>query len=95
VQQDERSAMNRPPQFPPAPPGRRGGGGQGGKKQFDQLEASSLFCPKCRRAVPVRKRLLLVLPDGDRYEYLCAYCSTSVGRKVEETRQKIELLYKP
>ena len=70
------------------------GGGHDSRKQFDQLEASSLFCPKCKKAVPVRKRLLLVLPEGDRYEYLCAYCSSSVGRKMEETKQKIELIYR-
>jgi hypothetical protein len=32
--------------------------------------------------VPVRKRLLLVLPDGDKYEYLCAHCSATVGTKI-------------
>jgi hypothetical protein len=62
-------------------------------KQFDDLEASSLFCPKCKTAVPVRKRLLLVLPEGERYEYLCAYCSTSVGRKIEEVKNKIQLIH--
>ena len=64
-------------------------------RQFDQLEASSLFCPKCKTAVPVRKRLLLVLPDGDRYEYLCPYCSTSVGRKIEETGKPLDMILKP
>jgi hypothetical protein len=63
------------------------------EKQFDELEASSLFCPKCKTAVPVRKRLLLVLPEGERYEYLCARCSTSVGRKVEEAKRKIQLIH--
>ena len=62
-------------------------------RQFDELEASSLFCPRCKTAVPVRKRLLLVLPEGERYEYLCAYCSTSVGRKVKEVTQKIQLIH--
>lgn len=66
---------------------------QQGKRQFDELEASSLFCPKCKAAVPVRKRLLLVLPEGERYEYLCAYCSTSVGRKIEEAKHKIQLIH--
>lgn len=66
---------------------------QEGDRQFDELEASSLFCPKCKAAVPVRKRLLLVLPEGERYEYLCAYCSTSVGRKIEEGRSKIQLIH--
>lgn len=63
------------------------------EKQFDELEASSLFCPKCKAAVPVRKRLLLVLPEGERYEYLCAYCSMSVGRKIEEAKNKIQLIH--
>jgi hypothetical protein len=32
----------------------------------------------------VRERLLLVLPEGELYEYLCATCGTSAGtRKVE------------
>jgi hypothetical protein len=28
---------------------------------FEEFDASQLYCPKCKRAVPVRKRLLLVL----------------------------------
>jgi hypothetical protein len=60
---------------------------------YDQFEASSLFCPRCRQAVPVRKRLLLILPEGDKYEYLCAYCSSSVGTKMEyEEKEDIKLL---
>ena len=35
------------------------------------MEASLLACPKCNRAVKVRKRLLLILPEGDKYEYVC------------------------
>ncbi len=62
------------------------------ERQFDELEASSLFCPKCKTAVPVRKRLLLVLPEGERYEYLCAHCFTSVGRKMKEATSKIQLI---
>ncbi len=64
-----------------------------GNKQFDELEASSLYCPKCKTAVPLRKRLLLVLPEGERYEYLCAHCSTSVGRKMKEATNKIQLIH--
>ena len=83
-----RSRPGRPPyarrQEPPA---------QEGNKQFDDLEASSLYCPKCKTAVPLRKRLLLVLPEGERYEYLCAHCSTSVGRKTKEATNKIQLIH--
>ncbi|MBN2467245.1 MAG: cytoplasmic protein [Deltaproteobacteria bacterium] len=53
-------------------------------RQFDQFEATTLFCSRCRQAVPVRKKLLLVLPDGEKYDYLCPYCGSSVGTKVEK-----------
>ena len=83
-----RSRLGRPPyarmQRPPE---------QEENKQFDELEASSLYCPKCKTAVPLRKRLLLVLPEGERYEYLRAYCSTSVGRKMKEATNKIQLIH--
>jgi hypothetical protein len=50
---------------------------------FEEFDATQLFCPKCKQAVSVRKRLLLVLPEGDKYEYLCAFCSESVGTKID------------
>jgi hypothetical protein len=49
--------------------------------EFEALQASELFCPRCQAARPVRERLLLVLPDGELYEYLCAACGTSVGKR--------------
>jgi hypothetical protein len=49
---------------------------------FREFDATELYCPKCKRPVPVRKRLLLVLPEGDKYEYLCGFCSESVGSKI-------------
>ncbi len=64
----------------------------GPQPSYDQFEASALFCPRCRQAVPVRKRLLLVLPDGDKYEYLCSYCSQSLGTKMEYEQRDINLL---
>lgn len=54
------------------------------RRQFDSLRAMELYCPRCKRATPVRERLLLVLPEGDKYEYLCSYCGTSVGDKIEK-----------
>jgi len=50
---------------------------------FREFDATELYCPKCKRPVPVRKRLLLVLPEGDKYEYLCGFCSESVGYKID------------
>lgn len=51
---------------------------------FERFEASLLACPKCRRAVKVRKRLLLILPEGDKYEYLCPECGSTCGTTVQK-----------
>ncbi len=59
---------------------------------FKELEASELFCPKCQKPVPVRKKLLLVLPEGDKYDYLCPYCSTSVGTKTISQRPQPQII---
>jgi hypothetical protein len=65
------------------------------KPSFEQFEATSLYCPRCKVAVPVRKRLLLVLPEGDQYEYLCVRCSSSVGIKIDKDASPIQLIMKP
>ncbi len=49
------------------------------RPEFERLEASLLLCPHCRVAQPVRRRLLLVLPEGDKIEYLCKTCGASCG----------------
>jgi hypothetical protein len=54
-------------------------------EQFKNLEAQTLYCPRCRAATPVRERLLLVLPDYELHEYRCQVCFSSVGtRKVSQ-----------
>jgi len=53
-------------------------------QSFDQFNASLLYCNKCGRAMPVRERLLLVLPDGELYDYTCEGCNSSVGSKTEK-----------
>jgi hypothetical protein len=50
---------------------------------FKEFEATSLFCARCRRATLVRKRLLLVLPTGNKYDYLCGSCGNAVGGKTD------------
>jgi uncharacterized Zn finger protein len=47
------------------------------------MDATLLACPKCKRAVPVRKRLLLVLPQGDKYLYVCPDCGSTCGETIE------------
>jgi hypothetical protein len=51
------------------------------QQQFGNFTASELYCPKCRRAQPVRERLLLVLPNGELHEFLCSLCGTSLGKR--------------
>jgi hypothetical protein len=52
-------------------------------ESFREFEATSLFCPRCRRATPARSKLLLVLPSGNKYDYVCAECGTAVGAKTD------------
>ena len=67
--------------MPPPRPGRAAR--PAGEGSFEALQASVLFCNRCRAPRPVRERLLLILPDGELNEYLCAACGASVGsRKV-------------
>jgi hypothetical protein len=63
-----------------------------GAEGYAQFEATSLYCPRCKEAVPVRKKLLLILPQGEEYEYLCSRCGTSVGTKIEKGKGDIKVL---
>jgi len=49
--------------------------------QFGSFTASELYCPKCRRAQPVREKLLLVLPSGELHEFLCTGCGGSLAQR--------------
>jgi hypothetical protein len=49
--------------------------------QFENFTASSLYCEKCKAAMPVRERLLLILPDKEIFDYLCTGCASSVGQR--------------
>jgi len=61
-------------------------------RMFKEFNATELYCPKCKQAVPVRKRLLLVLPEGDKYEYLCSFCSESVGFKIDRLTKPMSII---
>jgi hypothetical protein len=50
-------------------------------QQFESLRASSLYCKKCAAAMPVREKLLLVLPEKEIYDYLCTGCASSLGQR--------------
>jgi hypothetical protein len=59
------------------------------QQQFENFTASSLYCEKCKAAMPVRERLLLVLPDREIYDYLCTGCGSSVGRREITAGEKL------
>lgn len=61
-------------------------------QQYGSFEASELFCPRCRQSRPVRKYLLLVLPTGNKYDYRCAVCATSVGSKTDSDSTEFQTL---
>ncbi len=59
------------------------------QQQFENFRASSLYCNKCKAAMPVRERLLLVLPDKEIYDYLCTGCASSVGQREVTAGEKL------
>ena len=59
------------------------------QSQFKSLRASSLYCSKCKNAMPVRERLLLVLPEKEIYDYLCTGCASSVGQREVTSAEKL------
>lgn len=60
------------------------------EKNYEAFRASLLYCNTCARAMPVRERLLLVLANGELYDYLCRGCGNSLGTKTEKTHKEIQ-----
>lgn len=54
---------------------------------YRDFDATELFCPRCKKAVPVRKKLLLILSNGEKYDYSCVFCGTSVGDKMVNQKE--------
>ncbi len=59
---------------------------------YDEFEASELFCSRCQKSTPVRKKLLIVLPSGNKFEYLCSVCGNSVGSKMDDDSSAFSIL---
>lgn len=59
------------------------------QQQFENFTASSLYCDKCKAPMPVRERLLLVLPDKEIFDYLCTGCGSSVGSREVTAGEKM------
>lgn len=71
---------------------RRGPRASGAGGDFKRFQASELFCPRCRAPRPVREFLLLVLPDGELFEYRCAACGESLGKRRVQGGEQVPLL---
>ena len=54
------------------------------RPDFESFDATELWCPTCKSSRPVRRRLLLVLPNGDQYEYLCVDCGRTLGSRSDD-----------
>ena len=63
--------------------------GRMSQQQFENFTASSLYCEKCKAAMPVRERLLLILPGKEIYDYLCTNCASSVGQREVTAGEKL------
>lgn len=64
------------------------------RSSYRDFDATELFCPNCKRAVPVRKRLLLILSGGEKYDYTCVFCGTSVGDKMVTEQDNLRIVTK-
>ena len=64
------------------------------RETYRDFDATELYCPRCKRAVRVRKRLLLILPQGEKYDYSCVFCGASVGDKLVTTRDNARIVLK-
>jgi hypothetical protein len=62
------------------------------RQSYKDFDATELFCPQCKKAVPVKKRLLLILPEGEKYDYSCVYCGTSVGDKLVKEKGNLNVI---
>lgn len=52
-------------------------------RQFKNFGATHLYCNNCAKSMPVREKMLLELPDGALFDYLCVGCSESLGTRKE------------
>ena len=51
------------------------------EESFRKLNASELYCPNCKKSMPVREKMLLVLGSGNLDDYVCVKCQTSLGTR--------------
>jgi hypothetical protein len=55
---------------------------------YEDFDATELLCLHCKVAVPVLKKLFLILPEGEKYVYLCSRCGREVGEKLVTIKEQ-------
>ena len=63
-------------------------------KQYEDLQATFLYCNHCGGSMSVREKLLLILPDGYLFEYLCTNCGQAVGDKKTKLKPEDRMFLK-
>lgn len=53
------------------------------ENDYESFDATALYCPKCKNPMPVRKKLLLILPKGNLFSLVCVSCGSVLGKKTE------------
>lgn len=61
--------------------------------QYKDFTATRLYCDNCGCSMSVKERLLLILPDGYLYEYICVGCGKTVGDKRVSLSEQDKLLF--
>ncbi len=62
-------------------------------EQYKDFKATFLYCDNCSGSMPVREKLLLVLPDGYLFEYICCNCGKTVGDKKVSLDKEDRILF--
>lgn len=62
-------------------------------QQYKDFLATRLYCDNCNASMPVKEKLLLILPDGYLYEYVCQGCGKAIGDKKVSLSEEDRILF--
>jgi hypothetical protein len=63
------------------------------RDQYKDFRATRLYCDNCQKSMPVREKLLLILPEGYLYDYICLGCGKSIGDKKVSLSEEDRILF--
>ncbi|MCX7661755.1 MAG: cytoplasmic protein [Candidatus Omnitrophica bacterium] len=62
-------------------------------ENFQEFSATYLYCDNCDQVMPVAEKLLLILPEGYLYQYICKGCGKVVGDKKSSLSEEDKSLF--